>query len=156
MVGVIELNPMAMEDLPKIVEMERANQPRPWTEGIFRDELRADNRTYLKAEDGVIVGFGGVMVVGDEAHVTNLLVDPSRRRNGVGRRLLIGLIEAAAATGARQLTLEVRSKNAAAIALYSGLGLAPVGVRPGYFDDDDALIMWLHDIDTLELEQHLR
>ncbi len=69
---------------------------------------------------------------------------------------MIGLIEAAIEEGARHLTLEVRSENEAARSLYSGLGLAPVGVRPGYYDDDDALIMWAHDIDSAEYAERLR
>jgi ribosomal-protein-alanine N-acetyltransferase len=69
---------------------------------------------------------------------------------------MIGLIEATIAEGARHLTLEVRSENEAARSLYSGLGLAPVGVRSDYYDDDDALIMWAHDIDSAEYAERLR
>src|SRR5690606_38126633 len=60
------------------------------------------------------------------------------------------LIQGAVAAGARHLTLEVRSRNTAARSLYSSVGLAPVGVRPGYYGDDDALILWAHDIDHPE------
>ena len=45
------------------------------------------------------------------------------------------------------LTLEVRSENSEARQFYSQFGLVPVGARPGYYGDDDALIMWAHDID---------
>lgn len=146
-VAVTTVRPMGPDDLAEVVDLETANQPRPWTEKIFRDELAADNRTYLVAGDDAVVGFGGVMVIGDEAHVTNLLVDPDHRSRGVGRSLMVTLIEAAIADGARHLTLEVRKRNEAARALYSRLGLAPVGVRPRYYGDDDALILWAHDID---------
>ena len=146
-VAVIAVRPMVFDDLAGVVDLETANPPRPWTEKIFRDELAADNRTYLVAANDVIVGFGGVMVIGDEAHITNLLVDPDHRSRGVGHRLMVTLIEAAIADGARHLTLEVRKQNEAARALYSRLGLAPVGVRPRYYGDDDALILWAHDID---------
>ncbi len=146
-VAVITIRPMVLDDLAGVVDLEMANQPRPWTEKIFRDELAADNRTYLVAGDDAIIGFGGIMVVGDEAHITNLLVDPDHRGRGVGRSLMVSLIEAAVAGGARHLTLEVRKRNEAARALYSRLGLAPVGVRLRYYGDDDALILWAHDID---------
>lgn len=146
--AVTTIRPMGLDDLAEVVAIETANQPRPWTEKIFRDELAADNRTYLVAVDDVVVGFGGVMVIGDEAHITNLLVDPDHRGMGLGRGIMVALIEAAVASGARHLTLEVRKRNEAARALYSRLGLAPVGVRPRYYgDDDDALILWAHDID---------
>ncbi|MFP3883431.1 MAG: ribosomal protein S18-alanine N-acetyltransferase [Actinomycetota bacterium] len=150
------IRPMSLDDLAEVVALETANQPRPWTEKIFRDELAADNRTYLVAKDDVVVGFGGVMVIGDEAHITNLLVDPDQRGHGLGRSLMVGLIEAAISDGARHLTLEVRKRNEAARALYSKLGLAPVGVRPRYYGDDDALILWAHDIDDPGYLENLR
>lgn len=142
------VRPLTAGDLHAVVVMEEANQVSPWSEGVFRDELAAENRVYLVADDGGVIGFGGVMMVGDEAHVTNLLVAPDSRRRGVGLGLMMGLIEAALDAGARHLTLEVRSKNEAARAMYAVLGLAPVGVRKDYYGDDDALILWAHDIDS--------
>ncbi len=155
-VGVITIRAFESEDVAAALVLEETHQFQPWTEGIFNDELSAESRTYLVAEDGVVCGFGGVMLVGDEAHITNLLVAAEHRGQGIGRRLMIGLIEAAIEEGARHLTLEVRSENEAARSLYSGLGLAPVGVRPGYYDDDDALIRWAHDIDSAEDAERLR
>ena len=143
-------------DVADAAVLEAANQPKPWTEGVFRDELAAENRSYFVAEDRGLIGFAGVMVVGEEAHVTNLLVDPDARGRGVGRSLMVALIEAAVADGARHLALEVRSKNEAARALYDGLGLVPVGVRPDYYGDDDALILWVHDIDAPGYMEGLR
>jgi ribosomal-protein-alanine N-acetyltransferase len=61
---------------------------------------------------------------------------------------MLGLIDAALDKGARHLTLEVRSRNRAGISLYQRFGMAPVGVRKGYYGDDDALILWVHDIDS--------
>lgn len=145
--AVTTIRPMGPDDLAEVVALETANQPRPWTEKTFRDELTADNRTYLVASEEAIFGFAGVMVIGEEAHITNLLVSPDHRGHGIGKSLMVALIEAAVAAGARHLTLEVRKSNEAARALYSRLGLAPVGVRPRYYGDDDALILWAHDID---------
>ena len=88
--------------------------------------------------------------------MTNLLVDPDRRRRGVGRRLMVALIEAVVSRGARHLTLEVRSENDAARGLYGDLGLAPVGVRPAYYGDDDALVLRAHDIDRPSYLESLR
>lgn len=146
--AVITLRPMTVEDVAIVSAIEAEYQPRPWSERVFREELAVGNRIYLVAEDDTILGFGGVMVVGDEAHVTNLLVGEASRRRGLGRRLIVGLIRAAVAEGARHLTLEVRTSNQPARRLYAGLGMVPVGVRPGYYDGDDALIMWAHDIDV--------
>jgi len=150
------IRPLTIDDLSAVVALEAANAPAPWSEGVFRDELGAENRIYLAADEARLVGFGGVMVVADEAHVTNLLVEPDSRRQGIALELMKSLIEAAVGAGARHLTLEVRSRNEAARALYARLGLAPVGVRKGYFGDDDALILWAHDIDGDEYQERLR
>jgi ribosomal-protein-alanine N-acetyltransferase len=146
---------LTLDDLEAVVAMEAANQPAPWSEGVFRDELAAENRVYLAADEDGVVGFGGVMLVGDEAHVTNLLVDREWRRRGIGLELMRALIDEAVAEGARHITLEVRSENDAARRLYARLGLAPVGMRKGYYGDDDALILWAHDIDGAEYRARL-
>lgn len=147
-VPLIAIRPMASSDLTEVVALETAEQPRPWSERMFRDELQARGRTYLVAMADTIVGFGGIMVIGDEAHVTNLLVTESLRGQGVGSRLVLALIESAVDQGARHLTLEVRTSNEVARGFYAGFGLAPVGIRPKYYGDEDALIMWAHDIAT--------
>lgn len=151
----IVIRPLTIDDMDSVVALEQANQPAPWSEGVFRDELAAENRVYLAADEDGVVGFGGVMVVGDEAHVTNLLVAPDARRRGIGLGLMLALIDNAVAEGARHLTLEVRSKNVAARGLYARLGLAPVGIRTNYYGDDDALILWAHDIDGPEYRERL-
>lgn len=158
---MVEIRPFEVDDIPAVAALEAANQPQPWTEGILEDELAAENRSYLIAEDegafglAGVIGLAGVMVVGEEAHVTNLLVAEEDRRRGVGKVLMLGLVDAALEMGARHLTLEVRSKNEAARSFYAHFGLAPVGVRKGYYGDDDALIMWVHDIDSETYAQGL-
>lgn len=150
------IRPLTIDDLGALVALEAANAPVPWSEGVFRNELAAENRIYVGADEEGVVGFAGAMLVADEAHVTNLLVDPAWRRRGIGFELMRSLIEVAVEAGARHLTLEVRSRNEAARALYARLGLAPVGVRQGYYGDDDALILWAHDIDGDEYLARLR
>jgi ribosomal-protein-alanine N-acetyltransferase len=155
-VGVIAIRPMTLADLDEVVGLEEAEQPKPWSRQVFLDELSAENRIYLVAGDDRVDGFAGAMVIADEAHVTNLLVAPQRRRHGLGRALISGLVEAGIAAGARHLTLEVRSRNHAARSMYAALGLAPVGIRRRYYGDDDALIMWAHDIDRPDYLESLR
>lgn len=155
-VAVTVVKPMTLDDLADVLALETAEQPKPWSEQVFRDELQAENRVYLVVASDRLLAFGGVMIVGDEAHMTNLVVMSEQRRRGLGRLLVLHLVEAAVAGGARHLTLEVRSANEAARSLYASMGLAPVGVRPRYYGDDDALIMWAHDIDRPEYLESLR
>ncbi len=153
---VMVIRPFTEGDIEAAVALESACQPKPWTAGVFSTELDAPDRVYLVADDKGLVGFGGLMIIGDEAHVSNLLVDPALRGQGIGRQILTSLLDRAIQGGARHLTLEVRVGNQAARGLYASVGLAPVGVRPGYFGDEDALIMWAHDIDSPEFLERLR
>lgn len=139
-----------LSDVPAAVALERACQPAPWSEGIFFDELAAENRSYVAALRDGLIGFGGVMIVDDEVHITNLLVAPEHRRRGLARALLRTLIDESADRGARHLTLEVRSDNTGAIALYQQIGLVAAGIRPRYYGKQDALIMWAKDIHRRE------
>lgn len=147
----VALRPMTEADIPVAAAIEGRVYRQPWSEGVFADELGGPGRTYLVAEsDGDIVGYGGLMLVGDEAHVTTVVVHPDHRGGKIGTRLMLGLVDAGLAGGARSLTLEVRASNAAAQSLYRRFGLAPVGVRKKYYLDEDAVIMWAHDVDGEE------
>jgi len=100
---------------------------------------------HLVAADGFdVVGHGGVIFLADEAHVSTIAVDPACQRSGIGAALLLALFWAAVYSGCRALTLEVRSGNEAALGLYRKFGLAPAGVRRGYYadTDEDALVLW--------------
>lgn len=148
---------MTLDDLPMIVELERAIYPQPWSEGIFIDELTRHDRVYVVAEaDGEIVGFGGLMVVRDDAHVTTLAVRPEARHHGLGTRLMLQLIQAGLERGSRNLTLEVRATNKGAQRLYEKFDLTAVGLRKHYYRDDDAVIMWATDIDRPDYAERLR
>ena len=156
MVETILIRTLAEEDLDAILEIEQATYPTPWTVGIFRDELAAPGRLYLVADaDGAVVGYAGLMLVLPEAHVTSVTVDPKRRGSRIGTRLMLRISEEALAAGATSLTLEVRVSNRNAQALYQRFGMAPVGVRKRYYQDEDALVMWVHDIDSSACRERL-
>lgn len=147
-VPVPTIRPMDDTDLDRVLALEWAIYPEPWSEGIFRDELAMSGRTYLVAEvGGVVVAFAGLMVVEEDGHITTVTVDPDWRRRRLATRLMTALVELALVGGARHLTLEVRASNRSAQRLYTRFGLAPVGMRQGYYGDEDALIMWATDID---------
>jgi ribosomal-protein-alanine N-acetyltransferase len=150
------IRPMVSADVSSAAKLEALVYSQPWTETMFRDEIAQPFRTYLAAEiDGRLAGYGGVMVVGDEAHITTVVVDPAQRGHRIGTRLMLGLVDAALAADARSLTLEVRVSNDAAQALYRRFGMAPVGVRKQYYRDEDALIMWVHEVDGDAFQERL-
>lgn len=91
-----------------------------------------------------VVGFAGMWLMLDEAHVTTIGVKPELRGQGLGELLFARLIEIAMEVGARRATLEVRVSNQPAQALYRKYGFRDEGVRRRYYSDnnEDALIMW--------------
>lgn len=154
----VSLVPMTEEHLGEVLALEQRTYATQWSEQIFRDEFAADNRIYLVAVDpeGRVVGYGGLMEVGEEAHITTVAVDTVHRGARIGTRLMLELVSGAIERGAKSLTLEVRVSNAAAQALYRRFGMVPVGVRKAYYIDEDALIMWAHDIDSPSYAERLR
>ncbi len=150
------IRPMGAGDVPAVALLEQQVFPDPWSENAFRQELVAVGRRYLVAEGGgAVLGYGGLLVVGDDAHVVTLAVDPSVRGRGLGTRLMLRLAEEARATGAAHFTLEVRVSNQPAQSLYRRFGFETVGVRRHYYRDEDALIMWALDIDSEGYQRQL-
>ena len=97
----------------------------------------------LEPETDKVIGYAGLLVAADEGYITNVAVDPSRRRQGVAAQLLQVFDNFARGNRLAFLTLEVRPSNAAAIALYRGFGFREVGRRRNYYDlpKEDALIL---------------
>ncbi|WP_202901851.1 ribosomal protein S18-alanine N-acetyltransferase [Thermogemmatispora carboxidivorans] len=95
-----------------------------------------------------IIGFAGLWLMVDEAHITTIALHPDYRRQGLGEFLLISLIDIAYTIGARWVTLEVRVSNYVAQNLYRKYGFREAGLRHRYYSDnqEDALIMWTDEI----------
>lgn len=147
----VTIGPMRRRHLRSVIRIEQQVYPRPWSMGLFMSELGYQgSRVYLVARVGsTVVGYGGVMLVADDGHVTTLAVDPAWHRHGLGTRLLHALAVAAIDRGAKNLTLEVRVSNQAAKELYRAFGFAPAGIRKGYYAEtnEDAIVMWANDVD---------
>lgn len=142
-----EISPMRVEDLEKVLEIEDLSFPTPWSRNSFLYELLENERAlYLVAKSpwGDVIGYIGLWVIFDEGHITNVAVHPDYRRRGVGKALMLAMVEAVKQRGVRHLTLEVRRSNLAAQDLYQKLGFVHMGVRRKYYLDnnEDALIMW--------------
>jgi len=136
---------MTLDDLQAVHAIERASFAVPWPDDAYRNELLTNRlATYVVARAGdEVVGFAGLWVMVDEAHVTTFAVHPRWRRRGVGERLLLALVDLAVTRSAREATLEVRLSNMPARRLYEKYGFRPVGIRARYYSDngEDALIM---------------
>ncbi|MFN2463421.1 MAG: ribosomal protein S18-alanine N-acetyltransferase [Candidatus Dormibacteria bacterium] len=140
------VEPMRLEDIPAIQEIEREVFLTPWPRNAYRREL-VQNRmaSYLVIRDGdEIVGYAGLWKMHDEAHVTTIGVRRRDQGRGFGLALMLALIDRAFAIEARWVTLEVRASNYGAMALYEKLGFKVIGRRRGYYTDDgeDAVVMW--------------
>lgn len=148
---------MVSDDLGAVVELERDVYPQPWSLRVFEEELALSNRSYLVAEDesGQLLGYGGFLLVEDDAHITTLAVGPAARGRKLGTRIMVALVATALERGARHLTLEVRVSNSAAQALYRRFGFAPVGLRKNYYRNEDAMVMWATDIDQPEYRSRI-
>lgn len=141
--------PMAAEDIQAVLQIESRSNPAPWSEVSFRSELKNPQARYLVAKSGnQVVGYCGSWDVIDELHVTNIAVDPTYRRKGLGKMLMLEMLKAAKDRGMRCSTLEVRAGNEPAIKLYKQLGYEPCAVRKGYYpvNSEDAIVMWLYDL----------
>jgi ribosomal-protein-alanine N-acetyltransferase len=156
----VVITPMRRRHLRSVLRIENQVYPRPWTVGVFHGELglRDGSRCYVVARaGGTLVGYAGLMIGVDEAHVTNIAVDPAWQRHKVGSRLLLTVAYRARAQGSRHLTLEVRVSNKPAQAMYARFGFVPAGIRAKYYENvEDAIVMWAHDIDSPAYAERLR
>ncbi len=147
----VVISPMRRRHLPAVLRIEKQVYPKPWTMGLYLGELTlTSSRVYVVARLGSrLVGYGGLMVSLDEGHITTIAVEPRLQELKIGTRLLLVLANRAVARGVRSLTLEVRMSNKPAQELYRKFGFAPAGVRKGYYAEvnEDALVMWAHDVD---------
>ena len=141
------LRPMAQADLPQVAALERASYAFPWNDQIFADCLRVGYHCVVVETSEGLAGYGVLSMGAGEAHVLNLCVAGPVRGRGIGRRMLLLLIERSVQAGMQDVFLEVRPSNPHAIALYQSLGFVEVGRRRGYYQAEvgreDALVLKL-------------
>lgn len=161
------IQPMRIQDIPEVLEIERVCFSMPWSAHAYRYEIEANTLSWYivarpapaKTDRGVVgklralrpgaqarapvIGYGGFWMMVDEAHISTLAVAPSYRRRGVGELLLLTMIEEAQRRGAATVTLEVRVSNLPAQRLYEKYGFTVQGRRVRYYSDngEDAYIM---------------
>lgn len=174
------IRPMTADDIPQVVEIERASFPSMWPQTAYRRELQNKLARYTvlteprePEEDAppsttvwstlrrivgntpspaheLLLGFIGAWMMPGEAHIVTVAVREDRRREGIGERLLIAVIEQAQEDGQEVVTLEVRQSNEAAQRLYEKYGFQRAGLRVRYYTDnnEDAVIMTTSDVSS--------
>ena len=139
-----EIVPMDRSHIPQIAALERECFSDPWSERLLEDALFDPQACFIAAEDeeGHVLGYAGLHAVLDEGYIDDIAVAPDAQRHGVASALLDVFCRFGAVNLAF-LTLEVRTSNTAAIALYEKFGFRQAGLRPGYYQKprEDALIM---------------
>lgn len=136
-------------DFDRLFEIEQAAHITPWTMGTLKN-THGDRYVNLKLlQDDNIVAFAICQTVLDEATLFNIAVEPSQQGKGLGKMLLLDLIEKLKARGIMTLWLEVRESNQVAKALYEQLGFNEVDIRKNYYPTKDnkrenAIVMALY------------
>jgi [ribosomal protein S18]-alanine N-acetyltransferase len=160
--------------IPALVEFDRQVLGGLWSADGYQREMDSPNsclRVLSPSPLGIaatgtgrsttaepeFLGLGCYWAILDEAHITLLGILPAHQRQGLGRWLLLHLLEDAWERGMSRATLEVRISNQRAIGLYESLGFSPLGRRKRYYSDgEDALILWQNSLKTSAFQENLR
>lgn len=158
---------LAAADVDAVHAIDQDSYVDPWPAAQIAAEIEQANRCHVVAvrADGAdsetVVGHASLLIVEPEATLTTVAVATDQRGAGVATRLMLDLFERAVDRGVEAVTLEVRSLNRSAHALYRRFGFAPAGVRRGYYPAigatpaDDALIMWANDVHESDYQRRL-
>lgn len=138
-----EILRLTREHLGAVAALEREIFAEPWSEKALELLLSPDAVGFVCVCDGEIVAYAGMLIAPDEGQITNVAVRADCRRRGFGRAVLLAIEEEARARGLEQLSLEARTSNASAIALYEQLQYRTAGVRRNFYrhPTEDALVM---------------
>ncbi len=161
----VYIRPMTYADIPSVLQLEAEAFPQdPPTD--LNKELGNRLASYLVAccteqngliSEELIIGYCGAWLVIDEAHLLSIAVKEDYRGRGIGELLLISALEDVIGRGAQTMFLEVRMSNTPARALYEKYGFARLGIRRGYYQDnnEDAVVMAADDINDLSFKNNL-
>lgn len=147
----IKILPMQRDDVDRVMVVESsAYGEHHWSKDSFYGELSNNLAKYFCAfsKDDEIVGYAGCWQIIDEAHLTNIAVNPTHQGKKIGEALLQKIIDECYKSEIKYITLEVRVSNTSASKLYEKYGFKSLGERKGYYqnNNEDALIMWTENI----------
>jgi [ribosomal protein S18]-alanine N-acetyltransferase len=145
----IEIIPFNENHVNQVLYISTLSFLTPWTRESIEKELENQFARYVVAvKDGLVIGYGGIWLILDEGHITNIAIHPEYRGIGAGDMIVEALIELCKLEGIASITLEVRKSNTVAQRLYKKHGFIEEGVRKNYYADtkEDAVIMWKHNL----------
>ena len=153
-IEILDFRAMREDDLPAVMAIEKESHAFPWSEGIFKDCLHVGYFCQLAANQNRVAAYGIMSVAVGEAHIFNICVAKSLRNQGLGKKMILHLLDIAQKKRANTVFLEVRPSNSVAIALYEQFGFIETGMRKDYYPAvnggrEDALIMAKELVDSI-------
>lgn len=144
----LNIRPMQVDDIDDVMAIELSVYDYPWTKRIMTDCLRVGYHCFVGEMDGTLAGYCIMSSGAGEAHILNLCVANEFQRRGLGKFLLINVLDNAKKLKVENVFLEVRPSNFAAITLYEQLGFNEIGTRKDYYPvkngREDAVILALN------------
>ena len=140
----ILISKMTNEDLYNISSILQSDFDDFWNYNILNNELKSTNSIYIVAKlDNEIIGFAGITTILDESEINNIVIKKQCRQKGYSKLLLNELINISKQRNCKKINLEVNSENIPAINLYKSFNFENVGLRKGYYNGKDAILMSL-------------
>lgn len=146
----IIIEKMKQKDIEAVAEIEAKVFSMPWSARGFQDALQQDTIFVTARQEEQIVGYCGMYCSLEDGAITNVAVLPEAQNQGIGKRIISGLLKYALEKNMSRIVLEVRISNMAAIKLYEGFGFQKVGIRKGFYEKpiENAAIMVLEQISS--------
>ncbi len=145
---MITIRQLEKTDVAVVAKIAKASMPYPWNETVFSDCFGRDYYAWVVEKQEKIVGFIVILLQDGECQLMNIAINPDCQRQGLAQQLLKQAVTFAKSRQVKQLLLEVRKSNQAAINFYKNSGGKQIAVRKDYYPSatgrEDALIFSLH------------
>jgi|LFRM01.1.fsa_nt_gb ribosomal-protein-alanine N-acetyltransferase len=155
----LQIQPMQADHLSSVLEIENVSFPTPWSYRSYMGELTRNNfaHYFVGLIEDKVVGYIGIWIVLDEAHITTIAVAPEFRGNHIAERFIEFGVEYSKVWGAEKMLLEVRVSNKAAQKVYKRMGFVEIGVRKQYYSDtlEDAIVMLKRYDDLTDIKERI-
>lgn len=142
---MINIRNMTLDDIESVFEIEKSIFSIPWSKKSFESSISSKDTIYIVTTiDEKIVGYLGIYILGDQSDISNVCVHKDYRRMHIAEVMLSYIFDRAKSNNVKEITLEVRESNVAAISLYEKMGFKEIGIRKNYYQKplENGLLMW--------------